>query len=71
LIYEDRATRPDGFYVLGRMTARIEERPRAGEPLLVSAWRVSHEGRKLLSASALQSPAGDIVGVARSTWISI
>ena len=55
--------------LLGRMAAAIRSVPAAGEPHVVMGWRIGEEGRKRFAGSALSSPAGDVVAVARSTWI--
>ena len=55
---------PDGPpYVLGPV--------RAGEPHVVTGWRLAAEGRKLLAGSALFTATGKAVGVARATWIRL
>jgi hypothetical protein len=71
LIYDPPGTRPDGFFVLGRMTARIDADVMAGEAHIVQSWLLERAGRKLHSASALQRGNGEILAVARATWISI
>jgi hypothetical protein len=55
--------------LLGRMAAGIHELPRVGEPHVVVGWPVSEEGRKRQAGSALYTSAGDLLAVARSTWI--
>lgn len=71
LIYDPPGTRPDGFFVLGRMTARIDADVMAGEAHIVQSWLLERAGRKLHSASALQRGNGEVLAVARATWISI
>jgi hypothetical protein len=44
---------------------------RAGEPHVVVGWRLAVEGRKLLAGSAVFTPAGQLAGVARATWIQL
>jgi hypothetical protein len=56
--------------LLGRMSAGIHELPRAGEPHVVIGWRIGEEGRKRYAGSALFNAEGDLVAVARSTWIT-
>ena len=63
---------PDGPpYVLGRFAARQLGPVRAGEPHVVTGWRLAAEGRKLLAGSALFTVTGQAVGVARATWIRL
>ena len=63
---------PDGApYVLGRFAARQFGPVRAGEPHVVTGWRLATEGRKLLAGSALFTATGNAVGVARATWIRL
>jgi hypothetical protein len=71
LIYDPPGTRPDSFFVLGRMTARIDAAVLAGEELVVQSWLLERAGRKLQSASALQRDDGEVLAVARATWISV
>ena len=55
--------------MLGRMAAGIRELPTVGERHIVVGWPVGEEGRKRHAGSALYSPAGDVLAIARSTWI--
>ena len=58
-----------GDIVLGRMTARIERVPEAGEPCVVTAWPLGEDGRKLYAATALYAADGELLAVARQVWI--
>lgn len=58
-------------HVLGRLEGRVATAPRIGEEVLVSAWPLGHEGRKRWGACALRTPAGELLGVARATWIAL
>jgi hypothetical protein len=58
-----------GDIVLGRMTARIERMPVAGEPCVVTAWPLGEDGRKLYAATALFAEDGELLAVARQVWI--
>ncbi|MGI8611657.1 MAG: hypothetical protein ACR2KH_05225 [Sphingomicrobium sp.] len=60
-----------GLALLGRMTAVIERIPSAGEPLIISGWAISSEGRKHHVGTALHDDQGARLAYARSTWISI
>jgi hypothetical protein len=59
-----------GETVLGRMAARIERLPREGEPCVVVGWPRGDEGRKLYAGTALFGEDGDLLAVARQTWIA-
>jgi hypothetical protein len=58
-----------GTVVLGRLAADVRRRPRAGERCVVVGWPLGSEGRKHDAGTALFGEDGDIVGVARATWI--
>jgi hypothetical protein len=55
--------------MLGRMAAGIRELPTLGERHVVVGWPVGEDGRKRHAGSALYSAAGDVLALARSTWI--
>jgi hypothetical protein len=58
-----------GVLVLGRLAARVEAVPRAGEQCVVVAWPLGDEGRKAFAGTALYGEGGRVLGVARATWI--
>ena len=58
-----------GETVLGRMTARVLRLPAEGEPCISIGWPIGEEGRKLYAGTALLSDAGDLLALARQTWI--
>jgi hypothetical protein len=58
-----------GDIVLGRMTARLDRVPEAGEECVVASWPLGEEGRKLYAGTALFAADGDVLAVARQTWI--
>jgi hypothetical protein len=58
-----------GVLVLGRLAARVDALPRAGEQCLVLAWPLGVEGRKAYAGTALYGERGRLLGVARATWI--
>jgi hypothetical protein len=58
-----------GVLVLGRLAARVEALPKAGEPCVVVAWPLGDEGRKAYAGTALYGEGGRLLGVARATWI--
>jgi hypothetical protein len=49
-------------HVLGRITARIDAMPAAGEPHVIMAWRIGRDDRKLFTASAIFDPDGKLCG---------
>ena len=59
-----------GMPVLGRLAARVEHLPHAGEPCVVMAWPLGEDGRKLYAGTALYGEDGRVLGAARATWIT-
>jgi len=58
-----------GEVVLGRMAARVERVPDEGEPCVVAAWPLGEDGRKLFAGTALLAVDGELLALARQTWI--
>lgn len=58
-----------GDIVLGRMTARVERVPEVGERCVVTAWPLGEDGRKLYAGTTLFAEDGELLAVARQTWI--
>lgn len=58
-----------GNPVLGRLTARVEHLPHAGERCVVMGWPLGEEGRKLYAGTAVFGEDGRLLGSARATWI--
>jgi len=58
-----------GTLVLGRMTARVDRLPEAGETCVVAAWPLGEDGRKLFAGTALFGHDGDLLALARQVWI--
>jgi hypothetical protein len=58
-----------GETVLGRFVACVDAVPAAGERCVVVAWPLGEDGRKLYAGTALFSAAGDLLALARATWI--
>jgi hypothetical protein len=56
--------------LLGRMSARIEARPRPGDHCVITAWQVGRDGRKRTAEAAIYSE-GTLLAVARATWIAV
>jgi hypothetical protein len=61
----------DVMAVLGRLSAEITRRPRAGEELVVAGWPLESSGRKHRSASALYDASGAVVARAVAVWIEV
>jgi hypothetical protein len=57
--------------LLGRLTARLDARPRVGEACVLAGWSLGQEKRKLHAASALFSEERGLLAIARATWILI
>jgi hypothetical protein len=58
-----------GDIVLGRMTARVDRVPDVGEECVVASWPLGEDGRKLYAGTALFSGDGELIAVAKQTWI--
>ena len=58
-----------GETVLGRMTARIDRVPAVGEDCVVVSWPLGEDGRKLYAGTALFGEDGELLAIARQTWI--
>jgi hypothetical protein len=58
-----------GEVVLGRMTARVSRVPDAGEQCVVASWPLGEDGRKLFAGTALFAEDGELLALARQTWI--
>ncbi len=59
-----------GQTVLGRMTARILRVPDLGESCVVTSWPLGEDGRKLFAGTALFAESGELLALARQTWIT-
>ena len=58
-----------GEIVLGRMTARVLRVPAQGERCVVAAWPCGEDGRKLHAGTALFAEHGELLALAKQTWI--
>jgi hypothetical protein len=58
-----------GEIVLGRMAAEIIRLPEEGESCIVVSWPLGEDGRKLYAGTALFAAGGELLAVARQTWI--
>ena len=57
--------------LLGRMSARIETRPHAGERCVITAWEIGRDGRKRVAEAAAYGEDRTLLAVARATWIAV
>lgn len=57
--------------VLGRMAAELRAPVPAGADVVAMGWGLGREGRKRYCASALTSGDGEVLAVARATWIEL
>ncbi len=57
--------------LLGRMSGRVDKRPKPGERCVVVAWPTGREGRKLFAGSALLGADGEVLAFAQTTWLSV
>jgi hypothetical protein len=58
-----------GTVVLGRLTARVDRVPQAGERCVVVAWHLDSEGRKHGAGTALFTDGGELLGLAKALWL--
>jgi hypothetical protein len=58
-----------GEIVLGRMAARVDRVPDVAEQCVVVSWPLGEDGRKLYAGTALYGEGGELLAVARQTWI--
>ena len=58
-----------GELVLGRLAARIDRVPGVGERCVVVGWPLGEDGRKRYAGTALFTGGGELLAVARATWI--
>jgi hypothetical protein len=59
-----------GEVVLGRMAARVDRVPEAGERCVSTSWPLGEDGRKLYAGTALFAEDGELLAIARQTWIA-
>jgi len=59
-----------GEVLLGRMAAEIRRLPEEGERCVVMAWPLGEDGRKLHAGTALTTEEGEVLALARQTWIA-
>jgi hypothetical protein len=61
----------ESLVLLGRLTARIDERPRLGERCVCVGWFIDREGRKIHCGSALYGEDGALLALARALWLTV
>ncbi len=61
----------DEAILLGRMGARVDDRPFSGDRCVVVAWPTGREGRKLFACGVLLGSGGRPLAVARTTWLLV
>ena len=57
--------------LLGRLSARIEGRPRPGERCVVTSWQTGTEGRRLIAEVALFGEDENLLAVGRAVWVVV
>ncbi len=57
--------------VTGRLTVRIEARPRVGEGCIVAGWPGPESGRKLAAGTALYRADGEPLAVGAAIWFDM
>ena len=60
---------PRGLALLGRIAARVVGHAATGGTLVVAAWPIACDGRKLQPGTAIFSAQGEPIAIARATWI--
>ena len=58
-----------GEIVLGRMTAHVDRVPDVGERCIAVSWPLGEDGRKLFAGTALFTEGGELLALAKQTWI--
>ena len=58
-----------GETLLGRMAARIDRLPDDGDRCIVMGWPLGEDGRKLYAGTGLWTAEGELLALARQTWI--
>lgn len=62
---------PRPLALLARMSAMLERPIAPMEPLRITGWELSREGRKHHGATVIHDQAGEVVAVARALWIEV
>lgn len=62
----------DAPIVLGRLAVRIDRRPQQDEPHVVVGWQAAPpDGRKRLAGTALYDQTGELLAIAKATWVAL
>lgn len=61
---------PRSLSVLATMTAEVEAPLHPGETYVISAWPISHDGRKHRGGAAIHDASGTRVALADTLWIT-
>jgi hypothetical protein len=61
---------PGSLSVLATMTAEVEAPLHAGETYVITAWPISHDGRKHRGGAAIHDASGHRLAVADTLWIT-
>ena len=57
--------------LLGRLSVRIDGRPRPGERCVVTSWKTGSEGRRLVAEAALFGEKENLLAVGRAIWVVV
>lgn len=60
-----------GRILLGELTVALQGEVAIGERCVLTAWQLSHEGRKHHTATALFGESGDCRGLGLGTWFEV
>jgi len=55
--------------LLGRITAQVHHRAKAGDEYLVTGWRIAQEGKKHFAGTAIHDSEGRLIAEAKAVWI--
>ncbi|MGH3740591.1 MAG: hypothetical protein ACRDT1_04560 [Micromonosporaceae bacterium] len=73
--HRDQVKGPIGIearpYVLGRITAQVDDTPKPGSRCVVTGQLLSSQGRKAVVATTVWGPDGRALATARATWIAL
>lgn len=59
------------FIVLGRLAVQIQGTIKAGDRCIVTGWKMSEQGRKIMAGTAVFSETGRLCAQALATWIEL
>jgi len=62
---------PEELVILGRMTAKVQVRPRVGRPYFIMGWPVGREGRKITVAGTMHDETGGSLVMSQLVFISL